>query len=551
MENQSRRMLTCCKAAVSSELGQAILRQSEFDIVRLLVNDPDCLNDICSDLDGENMLHLASGWPKGLALLLKRDTHALLCRRTLKGRLPLHYAVMHNSLESVAMLLTAGSPITWACFSYLPSTHNHMESHLFKAIVERRKGLKALALNHLPADLCAVFDLFSSNLPDEKAPAVCSALRDRGIVLPSELMVPDEMGFEGCGNAYHFRRANQFDELWEHGFRDIDSDNTHGFTPLIGDQHPSSISSTNIRLDEVNWLIRKGANFRKPFRPTPYQNTALTSAHILAFKFASHLFDRYFISEDANMIGLCAERAIYISKKYARLPKNMEIGTAQELKDILKLPEYSNIAVELLSLSTTDRCRCACSNAGCLPLSVFMRSVGCESDRDRYESERAGRGRILTAQISDAANKRRVTIQWMHDLFQAQGQSRRLSATEVIRFETFERLGLRHTCHHQPRYCFDGSLDSGGWDFSPEDLEDIEEIFDEDKYVHGRLERLCVEFEEKYTELGEILPLFLDGYWETRMGEEMLELEGWKEEEAVKAVAAGVKLESSPSTVKL
>src|SRR5262249_28217651 len=81
----------------------------------------------------------------------------------------------------------------------------------------------------------------------------------------------------------------------------------------------------------------------------------------------------------------------------------------------------------------------------------------------------------------------------------------------VIRFETFEALGLKHTCCQSQ---------SWGWDenFTPRhEPEEIWEIREEEYDLIQQLDQLVDDFLRSYEERGESLSVFLTGHWRTRM----------------------------------
>jgi len=83
------------------------------------------------------------------------------------------------------------------------------------------------------------------------------------------------------------------------------------------------------------------------------------------------------------------------------------------------------------------------------------------------------------------------------------------AAADVIRLETFETLGISHTC------CKGSDEDNS---FIPRyELEEIAEIHEEQSELIQEHEQLVSSFVQKYGELGEPLSSFLFGYWRTHM----------------------------------
>ena len=107
---------------------------------------------------------------------------------------------------------------------------------------------------------------------------------------------------------------------------------------------------------------------------------------------------------------------------------------------------------------------------------------------------------------------------------------------EIIRYETFEKFELTHTCcEENPDY---------GLLYARYDSTEREEVHDEERLLISKLETLVAKFTEKYTELGVSLPDFLKGYWKTRMEEIEREEAPLDDEEIAKIEELGVVIHS-------
>ncbi|KAL4892110.1 hypothetical protein BDV59DRAFT_202999 [Aspergillus ambiguus] len=84
------------------------------------------------------------------------------------------------------------------------------------------------------------------------------------------------------------------------------------------------------------------------------------------------------------------------------------------------------------------------------------------------------------------------------------GSSEPRLAEHVLRYFTFEKLGIKHTCH---------------WKYVQMDEDEVEEIKQEERYNIATLGELLVEFNYKYKDSGLTLDKFLGGYWIDRMEE--------------------------------
>lgn len=82
---------------------------------------------------------------------------------------------------------------------------------------------------------------------------------------------------------------------------------------------------------------------------------------------------------------------------------------------------------------------------------------------------------------------------------------------DVIRFETFEALGLKHTCCQSQSLRYDEN-------FAPRhEPEEIWEIREEACDLIQQLDQLVDDFLRSYEEHGESLSVFLTGHWRSRM----------------------------------
>lgn len=109
---------------------------------------------------------------------------------------------------------------------------------------------------------------------------------------------------------------------------------------------------------------------------------------------------------------------------------------------------------------------------------------------------------------------------------------------KILRFLTFERLEMTHTCcEHQFDYQRYRSTNNY---FSVFDENDRVEIQEEESADLKELEKLMLEFQHAYTDLGIPLPEFLQGYWTTRMDEVMSSKEAISEDEVGQIRELGV-----------
>jgi hypothetical protein len=106
--------------------------------------------------------------------------------------------------------------------------------------------------------------------------------------------------------------------------------------------------------------------------------------------------------------------------------------------------------------------------------------------------------------------------------------------SEIIRFATFTRLDLTHTC-----------CDIEPYRVQQLEVAEIEEIREEECITLSELEVLVTVFETEYRELGVSLKVFLQGHGSTKMEEFLHQQSALSEEEVKMARQLGDVLESS------
>ena len=117
-----------------------------------------------------------------------------------------------------------------------------------------------------------------------------------------------------------------------------------------------------------------------------------------------------------------------------------------------------------------------------------------------------------------------------------QGQQREM-ISEIIRFETFEKLNLTHTCCSP---AFDKLFDRQLVDSK------INEIQEEERQLIARHEELVREFEDKYEDGRGTASSFLRGYWKTRMREVFEAGRSMNEEESNALRELGMEIVTDP-----
>ena len=466
-------------------LSLAVLRESEQDVIRILRAKPSSIYEL--NRRKLNPLHLACCWPRGIQLLLDAGAQHLVHQVDVCGGLPIRYSTKFHCLGAIELLINAGSAFSspgWFGGSeeVLGIVWNDpIPLFLLRTFQERRRKLFELAKLTLPAEVWADLDVPTDRLLDDRAAEIQRVLIDAGIEIPKSISVPQRRR-----TVYHadIRSAKQADQLWDAGFRDIDSCDESGRTPLS--------ESEWYRLEYAQWLLHHGADSgreicdihkdhcgeRKPV-------AGFTALHSMANRFGLGF---------ANLL---------VNKSYPAL-----------------LLDFGEL---LVNGDSHDDCHCACSSSGCTPFTILLKTIDEESCRD------------FAKDLSEPADVRRLLVREIespgHPASSAPMRSKIVE--KLIRFETFEALQLTHTC------C-DFDFYEVHRQYTPEEVQDIHEEWEELLSQH---EDLVSEFCHKFQELGGTLVAFFEGYWQTRMDNVLKEEKPYDEEDIRKMRETGVVLE--------
>jgi hypothetical protein len=151
--------------------------------------------------------------------------------------------------------------------------------------------------------------------------------------------------------------------------------------------------------------------------------------------------------------------------------------------------EVRCLLAEMFSRPVFDGCVCSCSSNGCCPATKVLRAITGGDD-------------------NNTRRPRHWFIDWVIECIEDRPRLPEWLLAGIIRFETFSRLGLAHTCHDM------GLIHSN--DMTEEEDREIRE---EERFLIGQLDDLVVEFVERSSELNQPLLEFFEGYWANRMEE--------------------------------
>ena len=467
------------------------------------INQPNAL--------GQTALHLSVFWPEGLQYLL--DAGADIDAGDHDGITPVFYAAIH--LLPKPLIVLAGRACLLHMTRHRPSEARRREGlsllqcvlqewglvrrdkteatfdAIIKVVVERRHNLKVLAQSSLDAKAVERLQLSNEAVLDRNASTAISMMGEK-IDVPAWLA---HLTWEHS-TVYHieFVTLQWLQRLWDAGFREIDEPDEWGHSPLM--VHRVRDRYRNIDYWEAqSWFVTNGADLyrRQKYvfskrRIEDYNKTSSTTAwHYLAYQLGEY---------------------------------NMGGSVQRFFPDLEPFSEQArHLILYVLTESPSDSCDCPCSAKGCRASTMmgknFTRWALCLQ---------------VSQELAQFLNIDQPSLAWLRG--------------EMIRFNTFEKLDLRHTCC-QMDYA------EGPQRFvicEPYDEDEIHEIHEEQAEQIEKLEALLIEFDNKYEESGSTFSDFMGGYWLDRM-KEVLSEEGPVDHEALEdmGIVLRKKEKSSPS----
>ncbi|OQE40847.1 hypothetical protein PENCOP_c005G00683 [Penicillium coprophilum] len=407
-----------------------------------------------------------------------------------------------DTYHSIKLLTEAGWPFEWddirRCEDYEGS--GKIKWLFINELVAQRKRLWRLAQSCLPAgqfpkliaedektDQITILDIHASE--------ICARLVKRGI--PIELALQLYVAKSDLHESvYHYTNfsAETLQYLYQAGFRGVTQLNRHGFVPLMTLDCALSIWWQAIQwrksMERLAWLVSKGAD---PYQEVP--GTSATVAHHLGAK----MVDIFFFGWGITYFGLKFDPQEYY--------RDWKQPVLEYCKPFFLLP------------SVRDKCVCACSPGGCTTMSVVLRHIV-------YH--------LTTLEMKEPSFWFRELIQFL--LWWTKGDTE--TGWEVIRFLSFDALGLKHSCCIEKR-CFPDTY----FILESREEEEVEEIHDEESLRIMELENLLDELRIKFDDLGQPVMKFLEGHWYTRMIDHLSQRDSYDEEHVTDLKRIGVKLE--------
>jgi ankyrin repeat protein len=466
----------------------------------ILTRKPSLIHE--KDNRGHTVLHAASQWAPGLRLLFDYGAKSMINAVDMAGFIPLIYAVELGSFESVELLLKNGSRLSspgWPTTKFRANNcmpmlnrlageesvilaHEVVLDPVLDALIKRSRALGELAKKYLSSELQQKL-VPTVGLLDSNAFIVQQALLQAGVEIPDELMVAPPNATIYHSDQIYLELAHK---AFGNGFREIDSTDDNGVTPLMRHILLSHGSM-------VDWLLSKGAELEKPCPKSGCQKTATAMHYFANAIFMQVLNEKY----GAFFTPFCTE--------------SWE-----------PFPVLSKMAQRVLLNKSLDGCRCLCSDNGCLPRTILFKGYANEN----IDGHKFGRPDIL-----------RRGVEWVEIVLLDAQEQRNAVAEDLLRVLTFEKLDMKHTC------CYSIFRPLPNEPIAPPiDLEneEIDEIQDEEYLLAEQLELIVNHCSAALDCFEGSIFEFLNQYWEPMVEKSLEELANSHDPDAV--TKAGVVL---------
>ncbi len=351
-----------------------------------------------------------------------------------------------------------------------------------RLLAKRRRMLEVLVRTSLHSKATQRLRLSSETVLDHKASLAISMLREK-IDVPGSL-VTVSLSSSSNSTVYHIRglTLRQAHVLWDHGFRDVDEFDSVGLSALMKCGTSSFLTDycTTEVVKFAAWLVEKGADLHCQQR---------------------HAFQERIVKHrcyPGNWLEICKTNRTSSATALHYLASHLGAYATKSWQLLGNINALSGKARRLVRTVLTDDlpdcCTCACSVGGCRAYTMAVKryiTVGGGYDLTRL---------YMTQAIAQELNVDQLSLAWLR--------------CEMVRFCTFEKMELRHTC------CMMGYFGEFNDEvISEPDDEEKREIMEEQAEQLDKLDILLVEFEDAYAALGLPFSEFLGGYWQDRIRE--------------------------------
>lgn len=342
------------------------------------------------------------------------------------------------------------------------------------ALCKQRRDLETLAIKNVENDM---YFSQSDRLLDVQAWSVCHILERKGIFVPLSLRPS-----RNC--VYHFGPDFEYDTdvleaIYQAGFKDLAYEQNFGkdltfVTPLLFllSHSTSHLISWASILSALDWFLVKGSNIRER-----WPNSAIRGIHLLGWLLGNFLPNAYvYKAEWRHMLEWSTDGlAPYLDDEASRERQRSDI-------------RIWRCAMGSLADNTSDSCSCRCSMGGCIPVTLLCRSFLKSLWRRECSPVECRPLHVTAKSIMLLCDPNIANNRWI--------------VTALIRFFTFSKLEIRHTCcdlrgftkvFYNQRGSNITCKPEPFW--SPKDTLRIQ---DEDQYLVKVLEVIVPEFDKLY-----------------------------------------------------
>jgi hypothetical protein len=481
-------------------LSEAIIQKDEMKVLQILNENPASFHELNSK--GQSPLHLSTIWSRGIELLLTHGAEQLVNQADADGLLPITYALENRNYQTAKRLLDAGSALSspsWKLWQEeILHTARRFGSYgpeIFKLAVEalqsRRAHLYKFAKNNLPTNVWNELNLPNDRILDKDAKRVQNTLKRLGIEVPKELRVQQIATTVYHTDSTYMLEPAEADLLFKAGFKDVHAADYMGITPL----EACCVFGSKIGLKNglkndlklLTWFISKCVDPCRLSRKfgRPQFVPGVSGYHMIGYSVGQQFADQWHFDQSFD-----SEENIWMFRKVV-------------LQTFESFDEDSQILVcETIQSDSRDVCFCYCSNGGCSPTIIMQKSLSRKWAGINYPHFALYIRHAIAYWAENSTVKKQT------------GGFSRLAA-DIIRFGTFEFLGLTHTCCRTPDTVFHSHRRTIFT--SPCTPHEVDEIHNEEIELIREHEKLVEMFLEVYEERGESLSSFLNGYWLTQM----------------------------------
>jgi hypothetical protein len=381
---------------------KAVLLRSTNDLVSILKISPDSVYE--KDRWQHNCLHLGVLWPEGLQILLDHKVDPN--EHSTDNESPLGYAFILNCPESVELLISHGSQIDKRILeACIISSDERMEDTVVSGLYHRREALRRLVQDRMPS-----VKLTPGIVLDCEAHSIWNLLVQSGQSPDPSLCVREDWSVYGV-KCLTVRIAAK---LYSIGFHDTTQ------SVLFNDKTLPSLRIYSMESFKVSQLLLKGK--------LRLVSWLLPKTDLQQIRLVGHRGCRpssHWRTTSLHLYGARISQHVQCQGFRQRIDKHTVHATLQPDDD------FRHAVERIFTENIRDDCDCLCSDGGCSPFSVVLRTKKLHTYWLSHE---------------DFDKIRAWILQWLSGFLGSDHLAWEFLKPAIIRFETFTALKSRHTC---------------------------------------------------------------------------------------------------------